>query len=216
MRSKKRLLRDSRLYVIADTAALKRRSVVETVRCLSASGVGVVQLRDKSSDTGKFLDTAVRLRSVLKDSGTIFIVNDRLDIAKIADSDGVHLGQEDASVKTARRILGSNKIIGVSCHSLAQAQRAQEEGADYIGIGPVFSTPTKPGRRPIGLGPVRKISRTITIPFFAIGGISKYTLDLVLSAGAGRIAVTRAVCRAADIPAAVRTLRKKLGYHDIA
>jgi len=135
------------------------------------------------------------LRKTLEHSRILFIVNDYADIARAVDSDGVHLGQDDLPVRSARKILGKDKIIGKSCSNLPQAKRAEEEGADYIGIGPVFTTPAKPGSRGIGLNIFEKAKREIKIPFFAIGGIDEKKADLLKASGVNRIAVIRAVCK---------------------
>lgn len=188
----------------------------EAARSLAKAGADIIQLRDKGSSDREFLKTALLIRNILKDSNVLFIINDRLGIAKISGADGVHLGQEDVSVRIARRVLGRNKIIGVSCHSVVQAAAAEREGADYIGAGPVFSTPTKPGASPIGPAAVGRISRKANVPVFAIGGIRKGTLERVLSVGVERVAVVREACRSKHIPKAIRTLKKRLGVYDRA
>jgi len=175
-------------------------------RRISAHGADIVQLRDKTSSSESILKDARAISGILSNTRTLFIVNDRLDIARMVDCDGVHLGQGDTSVGTARAILGEDKIIGVSCHSVAQAIRAQKEGADYIGIGPVFKTPTKPRARPVGTGLIKEVSRRIRIPFFAIGGLNRSTINPVLSSGARRVAVCSAVCRAPDTRSAAAEL----------
>jgi thiamine-phosphate pyrophosphorylase len=150
------------------------------------------------------------MRDLLLNSKSIFIINDYIDIAKILDADGIHLGQDDISIGIARKILGKGKIIGISCHNLEQALRAQEKGADYISIGPVFPTSTKPNAKPISLRLIKKISRKIKIPFFAIGGINENNIIEVLSRGAKRVAVCRAVCQAKDIPITIKKLSEAI------
>lgn len=162
-----------------------------------------MQLREKNSPKKTVLTDARRLKSLLKNSRTLFIVNDHVDIAKLIGADGVHLGQDDLPIKEARKILGKDKIIGISCHSLRQARDAQRNGADYIGIGPVFKTPAKPEYKPIGLGLLRTISKKVSIPFFAIGGIKKGNLLRVLSTGTSKVAVCREVCAAKNVPRSI-------------
>lgn len=210
MRPKKKLLKGSSLYVILDKQACTGKPLLEIAAQASASGAGIIQLRDKHSPKESVLKTAFSIRKILANKKTIFIVNDYPDIAKIADSDGVHLGQGDFSVSIARRILGQDKIIGVSCRNAAQARLAQKQGADYIGVGPIFATPTKPQARPVGLNLIAQIKDSISIPFFVLGGISKDNLKDILAAGAKRVAVCRAVCATGNIPASVRNLLRLL------
>ncbi|MBU4345803.1 MAG: thiamine phosphate synthase [Candidatus Omnitrophica bacterium] len=188
MNSKKKLLEKSGLYVIIDKEVWRRRPKFSDTK-IKDLPVDIIQLRDKISDKETVLKDALRLRRALSNTGIIFIINDYLDIARLIDSDGVHLGQDDLPIGIARRLLGKDKIIGVSCHSLKQAKSAEVQGADYISIGPVFSTPTKPEYKPVGLGLIREISQEIKIPFFAIGGINEKNIGKVLDAGAKRIAV---------------------------
>jgi len=211
MKSRKELLKKSRLYVVIDKTTLKGKSAAGLALKICGKGADIVQLRDKVSSKAEMLAEAFKLGELTRKTGTLFIVNDHLDIAKLSGSDGVHLGQEDLSVSCARMILGKDRIIGVSCHSLAQALAAQKQGADYIGIGPVFLTPTKPKVKPIGPAILSKIRRSIRIPFFAIGGIDSQSLPEVAALGVSRAAVVRAVCRSADPCSAARSLRKLLG-----
>ena len=200
MNLKKRLLKKSHLYVLIDKEVLRTRgSVFNTVNKIKDLGIDIIQLRDKTSDKTTILKNAYALRELLSNTKTIFIVNDYLDIAKIVDSDGIHLGQGDVPIEIARVLLGEDKIIGISCHNLKQAIIAQNKGADYISIGPVFSTATKPDYKPVGLGLIRKASKKIKIPFFAIGGINQKNINQVLSAQAKRVAICRAIWQAKDI-----------------
>jgi thiamine-phosphate pyrophosphorylase len=138
------------------------------------------------------------------------VVNDRIAIALLCGADAVHLGQEDLPLRRARSWVGRKLLIGRSTHSLAQARQAQREGADYVGVGPVFSTPTKPDYRPAGLSLLGQVQRALRIPWVAIGGIDLKTLPAVLSAGASRVAVVRAVCQAADPQRAARAFQAAL------
>lgn len=196
MESRKKLLKRSRLYLILDKKTIGRKSPAAVAGKIKDTGINIIQLRDKSGDKAAILKEALLLQRVLLKTATLFIVNDYLDIAKIADSDGVHLGQCDSSIEIARRILGKDKIIGISCHNLKQALNAQKRGADYIGIGPVFKTPTKPQYKATGLKLIKKVKNKIKIPFFAIGDINKDNLSKVLSSGAKRVAICRAILKA--------------------
>jgi len=209
MKSKKGLLKKSRLYVIIDKETCERRPLADIANKITNKGVGIFQYRDKVSNKETVLRNARALKKSC-DANTLFIVNDFLDVAKIIDCDGLHFGQGDLSLKLARQFLGPNKIIGISCHSLKQAIDAQNCGADYIGVGPIFSTPTKPEYKPVGLGLIKAISKKIKIPFFVIGGINRNNLNSVLSAGAKRVAICSAICKAKNINREFTNIRKQL------
>ncbi len=196
MKLKRKLLRNSRLYLIIDKETTGNKSIFGIASEIKASGITcIIQLRDKISKKADIVKEAYRLKKLLLKSSILFIINDYPDIAKITDCDGIHIGQEDINIALARGILGKEKTIGVSCHSLKQAKQAQNNGADYIGIGPVFTTPTKPEYKPVGLKMLSTVMKQLNIPAFAIGGINKDNIHQVTSAGANRIAVVRAVCQ---------------------
>jgi len=176
---------------------LSRQGNISDVKNAVAAGVKVVQYRDKNKSTLDLYKEATLLRSICKK--VIFIINDRLDIALAVGADGVHLGQEDIPYAYARKLLGREKIIGLSTHSLKQALFAEKLGADYISVGPVFATPTKPEYKAVGLSLIRKVKNKIRVPFVAIGGINFNNLKGVLNAGASRIAIVRAICKARSI-----------------
>lgn len=203
-------MRDFRLYVIIDKKAALGRDLVYIAGEAIAGGADVIQLRDKESEAREFVEAGRAMRKAVGKEKTLFIINDRPDIALAVGADGVHLGQDDLPVDCARSILGKDKIIGLSTHSLEQASAAQDSGADYIGVGPVFSTPTKPGYKAVGLGLIRKVKEMDGIPFVAIGGISAANIGDVIAAGASRVAVVRAVCGAEDIRGAAKSLKDKL------
>lgn len=210
MSSKNQLLKKSHLYLIVDKKVAGPRAIFEIVKKARDLAVGVIQFRDKESAKGSILEDAYRIRELLSNSQTIFIINDYIDIARIVDSDGVHLGQNDTPPEIARQILGKDKIIGVSCHNLNQAVRAQNEKADYISLGPVFPTAIKPEYKTTGLNLIKKVKKMIGIPFFAIGGINKSNINLVLSSGAKRAAICRAVCQAKNIEPAIQKLSEAI------
>jgi thiamine-phosphate pyrophosphorylase len=199
-------LKAARLYVVSGDAEPDIQARV--LRAAIDGGADIVQLRNKRAAPADLLDTAVEVGRYARAHGALFIVNDHLDLAVEAGADGVHLGQDDLSLEAARGTWGG--LIGRSTHSLEQALEAQAQGADYIGVGPLFATPTKPGRQPIGLELLRQVARQVVIPWFAIGGIEATTLESVLSAGATRVAVVRAVCAAPDPCAAAEGLRSRL------
>jgi len=175
-------------------------------------GADVIQLRDKSSSDASVVGTATRIRKAIA-SKAIFILNDRIEAAKAAGADGVHVGQDDASVEHARHSGPPGWIVGKSTHSVEQAMAAIAEGADYIGFGPIFATPTKPAYEAVGLEDLRQVSKEATVPFFAIGGIDAANMHEVLSQGARRIAVVRAATRDRDIVLSVRKLKENLISH---
>ena len=164
----------------------------------------IIQLRDKESDKSTILKTAQALKKTLRKRTSIFIVNDYVDIARLVDADGVHLGQSDLPLAAARKLLGKNKIIGVSCLNLKQAMLAQDQGADYLGFGPVFSTDTKPESAALGLGKLKALKNKIKIPIFAIGGINETNITEVLSLGVHGAAISSAICTAPDLVLATR------------
>jgi len=163
-RSKKRLLLSSRLYLILDRNSCYPSDVISIFRRVGRIGVDLVQLRENTACDRDFLRDAKAIKRICKEKGIIFIINNRLDIAQLAGADGLHLGQTDLPLKEVRKIFGKNRIVGVSCHNLTEALKAQSEGADYIGIGPIFSTTIKPNLKPIKLSSIKLINQKIKIP----------------------------------------------------
>lgn len=181
-------------------------------------GADVIQLREKNMSNKDLLRLAKDLKAVCEPHGALFIVNDRVDIALAADADGVHLGQDDLPLLEARKIVRSylrgmerdkeDFVIGCSTHSLEQALKAQKDGADYVGCGPVFATPTKPSYGAVGLELVRQYKQNVSIPFVAIGGIDENNIDKVLEAGAACAAVVRAAfADGSAVESSVRALK---------
>ena len=210
MKLRKSLLKKSRVYLILDRPRFNKVSLKKIVSLVSGKQIGLIQLRDKLSAKTDVLKFAVKLAKYLVPSKTLLIINDYVDIAALSLADGVHLGQGDLSLKQARTILGKDRIIGISCHNLAQALKAQREGADYIGIGPVYATATKPGFRGIGLKAAAELKSKITIPYFAIGNISEGNIKEIAAAGIKRIAVCRAILESDEPQRAVKRLYKEL------
>jgi thiamine-phosphate pyrophosphorylase len=210
--TKKDFLHRVRLYVLI-SGKIAARPVNETARLVIDGGVDAIQLREKTISDDEFISLAGEIRDIITRSGTLLIINDRVNVAREVNADGVHLGQDDMSVSEARNIIGDEKIIGVSTHSIIQARQAQKEGADYIAIGPVFSTRTKDYEPSIGLEIIQEISGAINIPFIAIGAITLENLDEVLKAGASRIAVCSAIISSKDILSSTKKFKNKLsGY----
>jgi thiamine-phosphate pyrophosphorylase len=197
----------SRLYFVCD-ARPGGRPLSAVLAPALANGVDVFQLRDKHADDATLRHHAATARALCDAAGATFILNDRPDLVDDVGADGVHVGQDDVPVPEARATVGSERIVGLSTHSEAQADAA--DGVDYIAVGPCHATPTKAGRPAIGLDPVRHAAATVTVPWFAIGGIDADTIDPVLDAGARRVVVVRAIAEADDPGAAARHLRERL------
>ena len=199
-----------RLYVIVDRSAAGGRDLADIAAAAIRGGADVIQLRDKTASDRHVLEEARRLLPLTRAARVPLIVNDRVEIARAAGADGVHLGQDDLPVHDARRLLGPGRLIGQSTHSLDQALAAQAEGPDYLGVGPVFPTPTKPDYGSVGTALIGEVAARVRLPVVCIGGIDRGNLGEVLRAGAERIAVVRAVCAAADPEASARALKQLL------
>lgn len=194
----------SRLYVVSD-GRRDRDDLPAFLDAILGAGVDVVQLREKDAEAGDLLGMGTVFRERAAAHGALFIVNDRPDVALALDADGVHLGQNDLEPAIARRVVGPDAILGLSCHSPEDHAGAPAE-ADYLTAGPIWATPTKPGRAGTGLELVRSAAAAVRRPWFAIGGIDASNVNEVVEAGATRIAVVRAVCDAPDPAAAVAAL----------
>lgn len=180
------------------------------IRGALQGGVGIVQLREKRLNDRDLVAVGRRVREWTREAGALFIMNDRPDLAVLTEADGVHVGQEELSVKDARRIVGPDKLVGVSTHSIDQARQAVLDGADYIGMGPVFPSVTKKFEQFPGLDFVRQVAAEIQLPAYAIGGITLENLPEILSAGARCVAVSSALCGAAHPQEVARQFRDKL------
>jgi thiamine-phosphate pyrophosphorylase len=188
-------LADARLYLVSP-AHLRAGSLADLAPELVAAGVDMIQLREKELEAGEVLRRAEPVAEACAGAGIPFIVNDRPDIAIALRASGVHVGQDDLPVAVARRIVG-RAIVGLSTHSEEQIASVPSE-VDYIAVGPVLETPTKPGRPSVGLGLVKHAAANVSIPWFAIGGINPSNIGAVIDAGAQRIVVVRALTEAKD------------------
>lgn len=199
---------DYSLYLVTDRTLSRGRSTVEIVKAATAGGVTCVQLREKDCGTREFIDEAQAIHPLLADKNIPLIINDRLDVALAVGAEGVHLGQSDMHISDARKIAGNSLIIGVSAESIDDAIQAEKDGADYIGVSPVFATLTKTDTgEPLGLEGIQKIRKRIDIPIVGIGGINHINAASVLSAGADGIAVVSAIVSADDPAAAADDLK---------
>jgi thiamine-phosphate pyrophosphorylase len=201
-------LRIGRLYLVATPPPpMPEPEFLSRIGDALAGGVDLLQLRCKELEALPYMRLAARVRDIAAAAGVPFIVNDRPDVALAVGADGVHLGQRDLPPEWARRILTDDAIIGRSSHEPADADRALSERATYFAVGPVWATPTKPGRPAAGLDYVRSVAaRRIDVPWFAIGGIDRHNIEGVLDAGATRVAVVRAILDAVDSAAAAASL----------
>ncbi|WP_414541119.1 thiamine phosphate synthase [Nostoc sp. CCY0012] len=186
------LLWRSHLYLVTSPS----ESLLTTVEAALKGGLTLVQYRDKTADDTLRLEQAMKLRQLCQTYGALFIINDRVDMALAVDADGVHLGQQDMPIDTARQLLGPQRLIGRSTTNSEEMQKAILEGADYIGVGPVYETPTKANKPAAGLEYVKYAAQNSSIPWFAIGGIDANNINDVIDAGAERVAVVRALIQA--------------------
>lgn len=198
------------LYVIIDQAAVGTRDLAEVAAAAIRGGADAIQVRDKTAPITALKEHAQRLLPLTQAAGVPLIVNDYAEVAHAVGAQGVHLGQDDGPVSAARHLVGQGSLIGKSTHSLEQALAARREGADYIGLGPIFPTPTKPDYASVGLELISDVMARVKLPVVCIGGIDRTTLPQVLEAGARCVAVVRAVCAAADPEAATRALKETI------
>jgi thiamine-phosphate pyrophosphorylase len=190
---------DYSLYLVTDRSLSKGRATLEVVKAGVAGGVTCVQLREKNCSTRKFIKEALSVKEFLNKNKIPLIINDRVDVAQAVGADGVHLGQTDMPLIMAKDILKNSMIIGISVESLEDAIRAEKEGANYIGISPIFSTPTKTDTAPpLGLEGLKKISKAVKLPKVAIGGLNQENVRDVILNGADGIAVVSAIVSADD------------------
>jgi thiamine-phosphate pyrophosphorylase len=200
-------LERSRLYLICE-ARPGGYEPEEVLRPALQAGVDIVQLRDKTAEDREIVEAGRVFRRLCDAYDALFIVNDNAELAIACSADGVHIGQEDGRPDEVRQLIGADSLIGVSTHSVEQVDAAA--GCDYIAVGPVFATPTKPDAEPVGLDLVRYATEHASMPFFAIGGIDSGNVAEVVAAGADRIAVVRAIRDAVDPGEAARELRSAI------
>lgn len=184
-------------YFITDSS-LSQQGIINDVLCALKAGVSIIQYREKNCSTRKMYEEATELRKIIKDA--LFIINDRVDIALAVDADGVHIGQDDLPVSITRRIIGKDKIIGVTVHTVEQAVDAERNSADYIAVSPIFFTSTKPDAlSPVGLNLLKKVKENVSVPVVAIGGITLENAQDVVKTGADAICAISAVLKAKNV-----------------
>jgi thiamine-phosphate pyrophosphorylase len=203
-------LSDCGLYGILDLSYVEVLDAPRMAKAMIEGGVDLVQLRGKQKSIDELVDLASALHQITCRSSIPLIVNDHAEIAAKVPVEGVHVGQDDDSIAIAREKAGRKLIVGKSTHSLEQAREAQREGADYIGFGPIFATPTKPDYQPIGLKDIKQVHGDVTLPIFCIGGIRIDNLADVIAAGARRVAIVSGLLKAADIAEYARAVKRLL------
>ena len=205
---KRALRREYGIYVVTDESLSRGLSHTQIAERAVAGGADVIQLRDKRLEGRKLLEHARAIRKLTRKAGKLFMVNDRLDIALASGADGVHLGQEDMPLADARPLCPKGFLIGVTVHDVEEAVRAGKEGADYVGLSPIFTTGSKrDAGNACGLGMLKAVKRAVSIPVVAIGGIGPGNARSVLDAGADGLAVISAVVSQPDVKAATRKLK---------
>jgi thiamine-phosphate pyrophosphorylase len=205
----RRRLADARLYVLL-TGAHCAAALDWTILEAAGGGAQIFQLREKSLSDRQLLERAHRVRHWTRAAGVLFLMNDRPDIARLVEADGVHVGQDELPVKDVRRIVGPDALIGVSTHNLDQVRQAILDGANYIGVGPTFPSATKSFAEFPGLDFVRQVANETSVPAFVIGGVNLETIGAAVAAGARRVAVSKAVCQAEDPRQVAAELRRAL------
>ena len=211
-----RLLRlsSARLYVIVDTGYVALDRVPFVTEQLVLGGVDLIQLRAKKLPLAAIADLGQKMRAIIPsdrpEARVLFILNDHPELVSEMGADGIHVGQDDLSVAEARTRSGRGAIVGKSTHSLDQAIAAEKEGADYIGVGPIYATPTKPDYVPVGPALIGQVRAAVRVPQFCIGGINEKTLPEVIAAGAQRVVIVSALLQSSDIPDYCRRVRKQI------
>ena len=195
------------LYVVTDRSWLDGRSLEDQVEEIAASGATFLQLREKHLSEEAFLKEALKIKEIAARHSIPFVINDNIEVALRADADGVHVGQSDMQAKDVRRLIGEEKILGGSANTVEQAVKAQKSGADYLGVGAVFSTSTKLDANDVSFETLRRICEAVTIPVVAIGGIGEANVLKLRGSGVHGIAVISAIFASPDVAAATRRLR---------
>ena len=185
LKNSEKLLKENDLYVITD----QKENLLEILEDILIGGVKIIQHRFKKGTDKDHLEEAIQIKNLCKKYNSLFIINDRVDIALASNADGIHLGQDDLDLKTARKLLGYSKIIGISANNEVDISNALKEGCDYIGIGPVFETSTKKNKKPLGIEKIKKLTTDLNIPWFAIGGVTTKNIAYLKSYGFKKVAI---------------------------
>ena len=179
------ILKDNDLYVITN----QKENLLEIIEDLLIAGVKIIQHRFKEGPDKEHLEEAIQIKKLCEKYNSLFIINDRIDIAQASNADGIHLGQDDLDLKTARKLLGHSKIIGISANNEIDISNALKEGCDYIGIGPIFETATKKDKKPLGIEKIKRLTKNLNIPWFAIGGVKTNNISYLKKNGFKKVAL---------------------------
>ena len=204
------IINKNNLYSITD----HRENLLEIIEKILIGGVKIIQHRFKEGNDKERLKEAIQIKCLCEKYNSLFIVNDRVDIALASNADGVHLGQEDIDIKTARKLLGSSKIIGVSANNSTEIKNAIDYGCDYIGVGPLFHSLTKKNKEPLGLEKIKALTKDIKIPWFAIGGINKVNISFLKKNGINKVAVISGLLNSEDPIEEAIIILKELSYEN--
>ena len=194
LKNSEKILKENDLYVITD----QKENLLEIIEDILISGVKIIQHRFKKGTDKDNLEEAIQIKNLCKKYNSLFIINDRLDIALASNADGIHLGQDDLDLKTARKLLGYSKIIGISANNKIDISNALKNGCDYIGIGPVFETATKKNKKPIGIQKIKTLTKDLNIPWFAIGGIKSNNISYLKRNGFKKVALVSILMNSGD------------------
>lgn len=208
------VLQGCRLYGIVDLGYVNPAAAASVARAMIDGGVDVIQLRGKQQSIAELTDIATQLHGITNAAHVRLVINDHPGVARDIGAEGVHVGQDDMSVADARAAAGGDCVVGKSTHSVAQAIDAAAEGADYIGFGPLFATPTKPDYPAIGLGEIERVHRAVAVPIFCIGGVKLSNLPEIIAAGARRVVIVSEMLQAADVARYARTVKALLPQPD--
>lgn len=199
---------DYTLYLVTNRELMSSKTIEESVKEAIKGGCTIVQLREKDISSKEFYDIAKSLRKITKKHKVPFIINDRVDIALAVNADGVHVGQSDLSLKDVRKLIGKNKIIGVSCGNLEEAKKAYKDGADYLGVGAVFPTNTKKDAKDVGIDGLKEIINNIPLPIVAIGGINKENIENLRDINLAGVALVSAIISQKDVKNSAKEIKK--------
>ena len=204
------ILKENDLYVITD----QKENLLEIIEEILIAGVKIIQHRFKIGTDKDHLQEAIQIKNLCKRYNSLFIVNDRIDIALASNADGIHLGQDDLDLKTARKLLGYSKIVGISANNAIDISNALKEGCDYIGIGPVFETTTKKNKKPIGIEKIKTLTKDLNIPWFAIGGITTNNISYLKSNGLNKVALVSQIMNSDDPKEKAIMILKRLSHEN--
>lgn len=199
MFDKNNLKNKLKLYLVTDSKIIGERDFYNCIEDAIRGGATMIQLREKDASGKEFLQKAIKLRKLTRKYNVLLIINDRVDIALLCDADGVHVGQSDIGAKEVRKLIGNDKILGVSARTLEEAKIAKENGADYIGIGSMFTTSTKLDAKKVSIETVKEVKENVDIPFVLIGGINLYNLDDLKSLKSDGYAIVSSILKSQDI-----------------